>query len=142
MQLTQVVHKKITNRSLIRKSPNPNFPFVAYNRAFRGGWHFTFAYHRRARHSHKKKLESDDSSFCTRGRDRTGTSVTSSVFETDASTYSATWASVFFEAAKIQLFLIVKLLSRNFFSCIFANSKWICPHFCNEFTISNLQKHA
>ena len=40
----------------------------------------------------------------TRGRDRTGTSVTSSVFETDASTYSATWASVLFQAAKIQLF--------------------------------------
>ena len=30
----------------------------------------------------------------TRGRDRTGTSVTSSVFETDASTYSATWAKL------------------------------------------------
>ena len=33
---------------------------------------------------------------CTRGRDRTGTSVTSSVFETDASPTSATWASVLF----------------------------------------------
>ena len=30
--------------------------------------------------------------FCTEGRDRTGTSVTSLVFETNASTYSATSA--------------------------------------------------
>ena len=33
--------------------------------------------------------------FCTRGRDRTGTSVTSLVFETNASTNSATWALYF-----------------------------------------------
>ncbi len=43
--------------------------------------------------------------FRTEGRDRTGTSVTSSVFETDASTDSATSARGFFAsnaAAKIQ----------------------------------------
>ena len=34
---------------------------------------------------------------CTRGRDRTGTSITSSVFETDASTNSATRAHSLYE---------------------------------------------
>ncbi len=49
--------------------------------------------------------------FCTRGRDRTGTSVTSLVFETNASTNSATWATrqetislVSFASAKLRTF--------------------------------------
>ena len=62
----------------------------------------------------------------TRGRDRTGTSITSSVFETDASTNSATRAHSFyehfFEGAKVVIFFKYK-------SCIFA-TKYImilCP---------------
>ena len=41
----------------------------------------------------KKREKSFLFSLSTRGRDRTGTSVTSLVFETNASTNSATWAS-------------------------------------------------
>ena len=47
--------------------------------------------------------------WSTEGRDRTGTSVTSSVFETDASTDSATSAGGFFAsnaAAKVRLFFV------------------------------------
>ena len=43
--------------------------------------------------------------FCTQGRDRTGMSVTSLVFETSASTNSATWAWCQITAAKIRFFL-------------------------------------
>ena len=52
----------------------------------------------------------------TEGRDRTGTSVTSSVFETDASTDSATsaWSSRLNEAAKLQIFSIPAYKNRNF----------------------------
>lgn len=38
-------------------------------------------------------LQKGFSYICTQGRSRTGTSVTSLVFETNASTNSATWAS-------------------------------------------------
>ncbi len=43
-------------------------------------------------------------SFCTRSRDRTGTSVTSLVFETSASTYSAIRANLN-QTAKLILFI-------------------------------------
>ena len=42
--------------------------------------------------------------FCTRGRDRTGTSVTSLVFETNASTNSATWALYFRSTSYLSCF--------------------------------------
>ncbi len=55
--------------------------------------------------NHIKKKKHKESILCvsTRGRGRTGTSVTSSVFETDASTNSATRA---LEFAKVEFFLI------------------------------------
>ena len=59
--------------------------------------------------------------FCTRGRDRTGTSVTSLVFETSASTNSATRA-LLLRAAKVKLFFIIhkqyfkKILAKYFFA--------------------------
>ena len=52
----------------------------------------------------------------TEGRDRTGTSVTSSVFETDASTNSATWANA---GAKIQFFLTRSVNNFKKISAIF-----------------------
>ena len=50
--------------------------------------------------------------FCTQGRDRTGTSFTSLVFETSASTYSATWAGfkfLIFFATKIRHFFYIQI---------------------------------
>ena len=65
----------------------------------------------------------------TEGRDRTGTSVTSSVFETDASTDSATSASWFLAsnaAAKIRIFLFTasKLRKISVF-ILFARIKYL-----------------
>ena len=54
--------------------------------------------------------------WSTEGRDRTGTSVTSSVFETDASTDSATSACGFFAsnaAAKIRIFSFTASMLRK-----------------------------
>ena len=61
--------------------------------------------------------------LCTEGRDRTGTSVTSSVFETDASTDSATSACGFIAsnaAAKIRIFSFTasKLRKKNCFCLV------------------------
>ena len=52
----------------------------------------------------------DDCDFqCTQGRDRTGTSVTPLVFETSASTNSATWAWCQISGTKILFFLYVQI---------------------------------
>ncbi len=62
----------------------------------------------------------------TEGRDRTGTSVTSSVFETDASTDSATSASVTRSkrGCKNTVFFIHrKQVVKNFFFCLVRTDK-------------------
>ena len=61
--------------------------------------------------------------FRTEGRDRTGTSVTSSVFETDASTDSATSASLKLRLQKYKKIRFCKFFTRNFSFCRFFPKK-------------------
>ena len=56
----------------------------------------------------KKQNYLISSAFSTEGRDRTGTSVTSSVFETDASTDSATSARYYDSGCKGKTFFVIR----------------------------------
>ena len=82
--------------------------------------------------------------WSTEGRDRTGTSVTSSVFETDASTDSATSARGFFAsnaAAKVRIFLFPASKFRKILE-INVRGSGKMPNFAprNQKPISNVRK--